>query len=511
MHAPMEGGDMAGQITIRGLKHIRELVFDIPGPGVHLLSGGNGSGKTTVLACLRRIGHSNAFAQHFACSQRSRALDNFDNASITYTLNGVSVKYAYGGERWVPRPRAQQRLLMQFGYPTVHYIGATADRITPRAEDFTPGRLRMAPAEIRDAANTILGTTKFDFLQTINVRRGVGTSAFVLQATPPPIPTYFSERNFSLGELCVLKLLRILGAIANQSLVLIDELELALHPKAQIELFKYLEAIALAKQLTVIFSTHSVSLLKRVSRSRILFLENEGGMVSIIKGCYPTYALGGIAYDEERAPDVVIYVEDEAAAYATDVLARLYLSARYNGVTRAYPVVLVIPVGAFMNVVRFVARGQALLPTSTRVSVLLDHDVEQESVAQWNLTGNHTALAEFQQLANQIGYLPWTPEVGLVTFLRDPASGAQQLLRDRLRDNRINIRAQDFGIIPAAAGGTQRNACKEAVRNVVQHVTTFLPNAKPDQVRKVLFEVFAEWFFANHRDDAMALMGPCIS
>src|ERR1700733_12959622 len=98
---------MVGKIEIRNLRHIRELNFDIPGPGVHLLSGSNGAGKTSVLACLRRIGNSTAFAQHFAASRRSDSLDNFDGAEITYSLNQSQVTYAYAGERWVPRPRAQ--------------------------------------------------------------------------------------------------------------------------------------------------------------------------------------------------------------------------------------------------------------------------------------------------------------------------------------------------------------------------------------------------------------------
>src|SRR5581483_4913289 len=120
---------MAGTISIKRLKHIRELHFDIPGPGVHLLAGTNGAGKTSVLACLRRIGQPNAFAHHFAASQHSDLLDNFGGAQITYALDNSQVTYSYGGERWVPRPRAQNRLLAQFGYPSVFYIGATADRI----------------------------------------------------------------------------------------------------------------------------------------------------------------------------------------------------------------------------------------------------------------------------------------------------------------------------------------------------------------------------------------------
>jgi predicted ATPase len=229
---------MGKSIQIKKLKHIQNLTFEIPDPGVYLLSGLNGSGKSSLLACLYRIGDSRAFSRHFRASAKSRLLDNFDKAEITYTLNGKSVTYAYGGERWVPTPRAESKLLARFGYGEVIYIGATADRISPRPEDFQPKKLGSAPQDVRDAANQIFSTTKFDTLKVINLKPGPGNQAFLLQATSPPNATYFSERNFSLGEICILKLLRELKACKKGAMVLIDELELALHPRAQIELLK---------------------------------------------------------------------------------------------------------------------------------------------------------------------------------------------------------------------------------------------------------------------------------
>ena len=499
---------MARKISIYNLKHIRELTFDIPGPGVHLLAGANGAGKTSVLACLRRIGQSNAFAHHFSASQHSDALDNFEGAQVTYTLDQRTVTYAYGGERWVPRPRSNNRLLEEFGYPAVFYIGATAERITPRPEDFNPRRLTQVPQTIKDGANRIFGTDKFDNLKTINLTRGAGNPAFLLQSSPPPRAKYFSERNFSLGELCVLKLIRELLTCANGSLVLIDELELALHPKAQIELLNYLVELSAQKQLTVIFSTHSVSLLKRMGRQNILFLESSQGTISILKGCYPTYALGNIAYDEERAPDVVIYVEDEAALCVAEALTRLCISSRFGNQPSLFPTVLVVPIGPFISVVRFLTRSQALLPRSTTSSALLDQDVKAETLVAWENEHNHAALAEFQRYEDKIKYLPWTPEVGLIEYLRHHSANAERALREHFNDHRLSVRQQDIGQIPYAPGGEQRKACKAAVSRVVSHLVESLPNEDEKQVRKGLFGIFAKWHFDTNRAAVMELIAP---
>ena len=302
--------------------------------------------------------------------------------------------------------------------------------------------------------------------------------------------------------------MRSLSDCPNNSLVLIDELELALHPKAQIELLGYLTGVARRKTLTVIFSTHSASLLKRVDRRQILFLENVDGIVTTIRGCYPTYALGSIAYDEERAPDVVIYVEDDAAVYVTDVLVRRFISTRFAAQPASFPTVHVVPIGPFMNVIRFLGRSRALLPTSTRSHALLDEDVQQETVAQWQTAANHTMLAELQQFDAHIAFLPWTPEVGLVEFLRNPAADAQRKVREHYADHRITIRAQDIGQIPANPGAEQRHASKAATRRVSEHIASLLPNADADQVRKILFELFASWHFSANQAQVMALLGP---
>ena len=503
---------MRRNVTITGLKHVKSLSFDIPDSGVHLLAGPNGSGKTTLLACLRRIAWSFAFQQHFASSRHGDQLDNFSGAKIRYSIGEKSVTYAYAGERWVPTPRANSGLLENYGFKSVLYVGATADRITPRPEDFQPRRVRPASQAIRDAANRIFSTAKFDALRTINLSRGTGNSAFLIQtAMAPQRATYYSEKNFSLGELCVLKMIRDLQSVPQRSLLLVDELELALHPRVQVQLFKYLTEVADQNQLTIIFSTHSVSLLKSVDRRQILYLDDIDGAISTIRGCYSTYALGGIAYEEERAPDIVIYVEDSAAMYVADALVKLFISSRFGQQQQLYPTIQIVPVGAFMSVVRFLSHGQSVLPVTTKCRVLLDADVKNENVAHWHANAKHALLAEFQALGNDLHYLPWTPEVGLIEFLTQHLHQAENKLRQKFADNRIRIRPEDIGLIPDQAGGQQRHACKDAVDRLKVHIGGLRPNLPDDMVERYMYEVFAEWYFTQNRANVMQLFGHMIA
>ena len=466
--------------------------------------------ETTLLACLRRIAWSFAFQQHFASSRQSDQLDNFSRAIIKYSLNGKSVTYAYAGERWVPTPRANSKLLGDYGFASVLYVGATADRITPRPEDFAPRRVRPAPQATRDAANRIFSTTKFDSLRTINLSRGTGNSAFLIQTAAAPLKaTYYSEKNFSLGELCVLKMIRDVQTIPDNSLLLIDEIELALHPRVQVELFRYVAEIANTKRLTVIFSTHSVTLLKSVDRRNILYLDNQDGDISTIEGCYPAFALGGLAYEEEHAPDVVIYVEDVAAMYVTEALVRLFLGEKYQQQQQLYPTIQVVPIGPFMSVIRFFAHGQSSLPPSTKCRALLDEDVKSENLVQWRANNKFGLLAEFQNLGNSLQYLPWTPEVGLATFLRFEPTATNRI-RQKFEDQRLRIRQDDIGIIAPNQGGEQRRSCKSAVDRVVAYVSGLRPNQSRELIERGLYETFAQWHFQNNQAAVMELLGPMV-
>ena len=267
---------MATKLTIKKLKSIEEFEFIIPAPGAYLLTGSNGAGKTSLLTCLSRLRNSGAFQRGFRSSSHA-SLDSHRGASVRYEIDGQEVTYTYVEERWAPLPRKNSGLLDTCGYPEVKYITADADRIEPQKQEFAPNRVRLTSQSLRDGMNSIFNTERFNELCYINLNRGGQNKAYLIRQMRPGKPTmYFSERNFSLGELCVLKLLLSLEDISSNSLVLIDELELAVHPRAQTNLFHHLSRFASAKNLTIIFSTQSVTLIKSVSRKKNPFSSRGG-------------------------------------------------------------------------------------------------------------------------------------------------------------------------------------------------------------------------------------------
>lgn len=499
---------MSGTIEICNLRNIVKLRFEIPDRGVWLLTASNGAGKTSLLACLRRIGHPNAFPVHFPSSLQSTRLDNHSSGTVTYEINDESVEYAYRGERWTPRPRSNSQLFDKLGYASVMYIGATAERITPRPEDFDTRNVRPASPVIIAAANLIFETDKFSMLRTINLTRGTGNEAFVLSLGSSP-QTYHSEKHFSLGELCVLKLLRLLKEASNNSMIIVDELEMALHPRAQVKLLRYLEDQAKAKSLTVIFSTHSVTLLKSIDRRRIIYLEKEeDGEIKPIVGCFPTYAIGNIASDEETLPDIMLYVED---VFARDVLTAFFehfANEKFPDPT-ARPTTKIVPVGPFDAVVAFLERNHSVLPNQVTQKAVLDNDVATDTIARWTQSNNHARLSKFERLKQDIKYLPFTPEVGLMDCIAGNTQTFETKLRLRFSDNQIRIGAIARKYRTTLHGSQKRSAAKETTIELIDYLVQ--RTQRPvDTAREQLCGVFANAAWDHYRDDFMQLLAPMV-
>lgn len=461
------------RIHIENLRHIKKLNFEMPNPGLWILTGENGTGKTSLLAALRRIGYSLAFPVHFKSSLISDQLDSYSGAKITYSKGTDKVTYSYRTERWVPSPKDGQKFLRSLGYPAVKYVAADSRRIEPTNDDFSVRRARNAPEQVISALNQIFCTRKFDHLKVINTRRGVGNEAFLIElpTTSGKKKKYYSEKSFSLGELCMLRLSKTISEAPKKSLILVDEVELALHPIAQIELMKYLEKEAIARNLTIIVSTHSSTLIKSAAKARIIFLQKiQGDEVTCTVGCFPSYVLGSLAYQEEKLADRMIYVEDEKASIIVKEIINLTIDQKYGGPMPLRPTVAVVPVGGFTNVLRFFDRQKPLLSSNTKGFVILDADA-QDSLENAQSEDLRQLYSTHQ---NIISFLPYTPEVGLLQYLDLQWINVRDQLRSHFGTSNIVMRRGDFSQIDANSSPEEQRSkaksiCKDIIVNYIDN------------------------------------------
>jgi len=169
------------KITLRNIKRIKKLQFEIPSVGVWIVAGLNGCGKTSLLAALHRIRNPYAFQNYYRSGKLHHKVDSYENAEIEYSTPGGTVTYRYGGQRWRATPRKNAALLSQSSFPHVAYVEANGKRIEPLADEIMPRRIKAASSDIRQFMKEVLEDAKWDQLKYVNTKRGRGHKAFLIQ------------------------------------------------------------------------------------------------------------------------------------------------------------------------------------------------------------------------------------------------------------------------------------------------------------------------------------------
>lgn len=197
-------------------------------------------------------------------------------------------------------------------------------------------------------------------------------------------------------------------------------MKLKLHPKAQRKLLSKLEQIAQAKNLTIIFSTHSSTLIKSINRKKLLFLQQEGNTKNFktISDVYPAQVLGEIAYDEELDMDFLFFVEDEEGRLLLMQIIEKYKSIRNLATNNFRPSYKVIPIGGFQQVMDVLSSSSQIFRSNIVRKAFLDHDVYTETLADQNQVH---IIATYNNNQANINFLPCTPEKGIIDSIEsDP-------------------------------------------------------------------------------------------
>ncbi|KAB7710604.1 AAA family ATPase, partial [Plesiomonas shigelloides] len=189
---------------------------------------------------------------------------------------------------------------------------------------------------------------------------------------------YITQYQMSSGEYLLLKILdfiyyRITYATQQDSkpfLIMIDEVEIALHPSSQKRLIQFCNEVSQKHNICIIFSTHSREIITNLKPEQILLIEThlDSGKPTITTPCYPYYAIRGVY--EAAGYDYIVCVEDDLAKkIVMETIKKLNLSKNKR--------VNVTALGGWREVLNFANEFKVNgLFHHTKIVIVLDGDVK---------------------------------------------------------------------------------------------------------------------------------------
>lgn len=449
------------QIKIEKTKNIEKLTFDIPSNnGVYLLVGANGAGKTTLLTCLDRICNPYAFATSFTSAKNANNIDQYSASSIEYITEHAHIKFRKGTRRWACTPRTNSSSLLkrEFGFENTIFIKADSKRIDVPQDEIRSGNLVDVESNIIESLNVIFETTKYNNLKRLRNVNGRGRNStyfYVLKDGRK----YYSEKRFSTGELAIIRLVERLLTTSPNSLILLDEAEMALHPRIQKNLLDYLKEKVAERDLMIIIATHSVTMIKSTHRNNIMLMENDSSNNTIISTpCYPAKAIGSVDFESNIIFDTIFFVEDDMARLVLKAMLAKYADINTNIKSMMY---CIIPVGGYVQTALLAKNTRHQLFDRSKVYALLDDDVFTEAIH------NNTKFAQiYEQNRDFIYSLKCTPESWLIEHLENRDANLASCIRSNYRCE-INTIITDERYT-ACCSQSPRKLCKQKMDIVLK-------------------------------------------
>ncbi|MBA1158450.1 AAA family ATPase [Microvirga sp. Marseille-Q2068] len=305
-------------LEINGIRGWTGQRVDLQFPIVALV-GENGSGKSTVL-------------QSAAAVYRSPAKDLYASDFFPDTpfevITGANIRFSYRegansqtktvrkpSDRWRGNPDRPERTVEYVDLRRIQPVGARV------------GYAKLLKAGVGEGAHMPFDQEKLERLSQIIGKSYSSAGLSVTDADPRrPIPVLqtskvrYSGFHQGAGEIAAAELLAV--DYPKYGLLLIDEIETSMHPRAQRRLMRDLARVARERELQIVLTTHSPYVLDELpSEARIYLMQGASGR-SVVSGVSPEFAMTRM--DEEQHPECDVYVEDpRSATVIAEILVNL--------------------------------------------------------------------------------------------------------------------------------------------------------------------------------------------
>ena len=350
------------KLCIENVQHINYLSYEVNlnDYGITCIAGKNGSGKTTLIRAIQNIKAANTFR-----ITASPYIFNSDS-KITYLINGVEHEYIYNEKL----NQIDSRTLISEDFkksifveqPIPHGVRFNHTQKLSNIDEELREKITLrdfkTPTSLVDFLNKIYSDNRFNNLKEVTIKKE--NYYFILLEDD----YYIREDYFSSGEYFITHLYKLFNK--KSTLIVIDEIDISLDSSAQVNLINEVRKLCNEKEKNIVFTTHSLALIKTLSDKEIHYIENTNGNVTIKNTSYnyvKSLLFGFTGWDK------YILVEDKILEkYITHILGDAFDFYKYK----------VIYIGGNENVIDLLKRNKSdhIFSEPRNVIAVLDGDVK---------------------------------------------------------------------------------------------------------------------------------------
>lgn len=386
------------QLAIKNLKSITELSIELEySQGLYALTGENGVGKSTIFAVLAKLVYQGALHKYFR-NEGDRS------TRITFVVNGIQNTWVKS-LNWRREHYERNDISLNGTYEASLLFGSRfddANKSSLSKGNYIPlHNLIAADSFVSENLGMILrgDVHYYANLKQIRTKRlardlGFNGQPHFFEVNARRLPQFY----LSSGEMLLIELLRFINDRRrfnrqnnhnDLTLILVDEIDLALHPSAQDRLMTFLAKLSKSENLCIYFATHSLQIINRIEPSNIYHVVRTPiGKLEVINPCYPAYATRSLYTNDGF--DFLILVEDVLAKYVVESLIK-----REN--LHRSKMIKVLPCGGWEQTLEMhhELKQSSMAGKNCKIFSVLDGDIEQEYKQKYETNPTFSSLIKY--------------------------------------------------------------------------------------------------------------------
>ncbi len=276
------------KIEIKNIQHIKSLKceFDLSNHGLHCIVGKNGVGKTTFIKVLQNFKETNFLdkSSRINIIKKDSYIEyQFNEEKFRFDSDIIDSKYILDTKAHLNQD-IQNNIFTELPLPKGKRFNAY-DRLGEIADDFRQKFALseyIAPIDLIDIFKEVYQNDKFENLKEIKIG---DISYYIL---PLDEQNYIREDDFSSGEYMLIQIYKLIQD--RNKLIVIDEIDISLDAAAQVRFMKVLDKLAKKYELNIIFTVHSLAIMKVFSSDGIdgylYYMEEFEEQITIEKCSY---------------------------------------------------------------------------------------------------------------------------------------------------------------------------------------------------------------------------------